>query len=105
MCYFYKVMAHNTPWSKKEERIIINNKDLSLDELCKLLPHRTKTAVSHRRNYLGLGKSVYTRPWTAKKDSILKNNLELSLEKLQKMLPNKNKVENPSWSNDGTKFY
>jgi len=41
-------------WCGEDDRILLNNHDVEMDEICKLLPHRTRAAINVRRGVLGV---------------------------------------------------
>lgn len=43
-------------WESWEEDVLKDNPDTSIEELCKLLPHRSETSIYQRRSKLGIKK-------------------------------------------------
>lgn len=46
-------------WTEYELDVLSNNRDLSISELCRLLPNRTYDAIVERRWMLGISKPGY----------------------------------------------
>ena len=62
-------------WTKKEESVLLDNQNKSIDDLQKLLPGRTEESIRQRRNKLGL--FVGYRKWTPIENEYLIKNYSL----------------------------
>lgn len=61
--FFLEVTVGGTQWTGYEERILLDNKELSTKELMGLLPGRSRSSVTSRLKYLGIAKPVGHRKY------------------------------------------
>ena len=73
-------------WTKEELDILRDNKDLSMDELVKLIPNHTRESIYHKRTTLGITKKY--NYWTTEEIRLLKEHMTATRKELIKLLPN-----------------
>lgn len=80
----------NVKWTEEEIKILIDNKNKTLDELMPLFPNRTHHSIKWKREDLGI-KLGLIKKWTKQELNILKKNPHKSMKELSVLLPNRNK--------------
>ena len=72
------------PWTPAEDKIIAQDK-VSMQELCRLVPSRSRRSLSDRRRTLHGVERPKAKPWTPKEDKIVRQN-GVSMEELSRRL-------------------